>query len=165
MWTASSSEKKTYDPHPAGPYVARVCDVWESEQDNQYYGTKGPDGKIDERRTIVKVCVGFLTAESIEIDGVLKPRYTSFWATKSWHEKSNLRKFVAGFAPDLAKSDEVDPDALIGRTALVNVEQYAKKDGSMGHSVRTAMPVPKGMESLVPEIPADFVRHNDKPKP
>lgn len=165
MWTASSSEKRTYDPHPAGPYVARVCDVWESEQDNPYFGTTMPDGNKDERRTIVKVCIGFLTAESIEIDGVIKPRYTSFWATKSWHEKSNLRKFVSGFAPEMAKNDTVDPEELIGRIALVNVEQYAKKDGGTGHSVRTAMPVPKGMESLAPAIPSDFVRHNDKPKP
>lgn len=162
MWTASNStSSKTFDPHQAGPFVARICDVWESEFDNHYYGTTGPDGKKDDRRTITKVCIGFLTAESIEIDGVMKPRYTSFWAGKSWHEKSNLRKFVASFAKDVAEQDEVDPESLIGRIVLVNVEQYAKKDGSVGHSVKSAMPVPSGMDGLAPSLDG-FVRHKDK---
>lgn len=165
MWTNTSNEKKTFDPHPAGPYVAIVCDIWESEQENPYYGQTGPDGRTDERRTLTKVCVGFLTAESIEIDGVMKPRYTSFWATKSWNEKANLRKFIAGFAPEFAARENVDPEELIGTTAMINVNHYTKKDGAVGHGVKTAMPVPQGMDQLCPEIPADFVRHNDKPKP
>ena len=119
MWQAPKNETKTFDPHPTGPYVARICDQWEVEQENPYFGSTNPDGKVDERRTVTNVCIAMLTAESIEIDGQLRPRWVSFWASKSWHEKSNLRKFVAGFDPSFAANDQADPEELIGKKIIL----------------------------------------------
>ena len=92
------------------------------------------------------------------------PRYVSFWAPKTWHEKGNLRKFIAGWVPAFALEDNFDEEQLIGKPALVNVVQYTKDNGYAGAKVTGAMPVPKGMDGLVPAIPADFIRHRDKPQ-
>lgn len=162
MWTnEKKGERKAFEPHPAGTFAAVCCDVFEMEVPNNYYNTVNKfTGEMDTRRTITKACVAFLTTEQVEIDGVLKPRYTSLWATKNWNEKGNLRKFVGGWIPSAAASDVFDPETLIGKTALVSVKQYPRKDGSMGHTVQLAMALPPGMSA--PSIPADFVRHKDK---
>ena len=161
MWQAPKNETKTFDPHPTGPYVARICDQWEVEQENPYFGSTNPDGKVDERRTVTNVCIAMLTAESIEIDGQLRPRWVSFWASKSWHEKSNLRKFVAGFDPSFAANDQADPEELIGKVVMVNIVHHTKKDGTIRAKVAAAMPAPKGMEHLAPSLDG-YVRHADK---
>ena len=171
MWTNESNERKGFEAHPEGSYPARCVDVFELTKDNPNYGKenkyKNDAGgyDIDTRKQLTSVCVSFMTSEEMEYKGKMAPRYVSFWANKTWNEKGDLRKFITGFAPEIAKSDKADPESLIGLTALVNVVQYKKSNGYMGAKVISAMPVPKGMESLAPEIPADFVRHNDKPKP
>ena len=157
-----NKERKTYEPHPAGAYPAVCCDVFEMEQRNVYFGQVNKfTGEVDNRETVTKVCIGFLTTETIEIEGVVKPRYTSFWAPKSWHEKSNLRKFVSRWMSSMGKMDTLDLEDLIGTGALVQVENYARRDGGIGHSVGNAMALPAGMAA--PAIPAEFVRHKDKP--
>ena len=157
----STGDKKTYAPHPEGAFAAVCCDVFSMELPNKFYNTKSKfTGEMDMRQTITKVCISFLTSETIEIDGEKKPAYTSYWATLSWHEKANLRKFVGQWIRGAGDKDVFDEETLIGMTALVNVIQYDRNNGGKGHSVTTAMPLPKGMEA--PGIPADFVRHKDK---
>lgn len=156
-----SSGKKTYDPHPPGAYAAVCCDVFEVEQRNSFYGQRSKfTGEVDNRETVTKVCIAFLSTETIEIDGELKPRYTSFWAAKSWHEKGNLRKFVSRWMAGMGKMETFDLEKLIGCGALIQVDNYSRRDGTIGHSVGNAMALPAGMEA--PDIPVDFTRHKDK---
>ncbi len=171
MWTNEQTEKKGFEPHPAGSYPATCCDIFEHTKDNPNYNQPKPykndqgEHDIDTRKTITSVCVSFMTSEEHEVDGKMTPRYVSFWAPKTWHEKGNLRKFVAGWMPSFAADDSFDEEQLIGLPALVNVVQYQKTNGYMNAKVTGAMPVPKGMDGLCPAIPSDFVRHNDKPQP
>jgi hypothetical protein len=92
----------------------------------------------------------------------VKPRYTSFWAPMSWHEKSKLRQAVAKWMPAFTMNEDVNLDDLIGKPCMVSVKQYTKRDGSTGHGVDSMVPLPKGMEAMVPKIPADFERHDDR---
>ncbi len=155
-------DRPKHDPHEAGTFAAVCVDNFTVTKPNPYKGQ--PDrfnpGKIDNRETLTQVCIGFLTTETIEIDGVLKPRYTSFWAPMSWHEKSKLRQTVAKWVPEFAMNDDVDLDDLIGRPCMVTVTNYTKRDGSVGHGVDVIAPPMKGLQC--PTIPADFERHKDR---
>jgi len=170
MWTNEQTDKKGFEAHPEGSYPAVCCDIFEHTKDNPNYNKPKPfkndEGgyDIDTRQTITSVCVSFLTSEEVVIEGKLMPRYVSFWAPKTWHEKGNLRKFVAGWIPSFAADDNFDEEQLIGKPALVNVVQYTKSNGYAGAKVAGAMPTPKGMDTLVPKIPSDYVRHRDKPQ-
>lgn len=162
-WSSESKGGKTFDPHPPGAYAAVCCDVFDKVFPNPFYGQ--PDkftGKIDNRQNVTKVCIAFLTSETIDMDGEDKPRFTSFWAAQSWHEKAKLRQFVSWWLPEVGKLESIDPETLVGRTAMVNVENYTKRDGSLGHGVTVAMVLPKGMTDDVPTLDG-YVRHRDKP--
>jgi hypothetical protein len=147
--TSGSSGSKDFAPHPEGQFMAVCADVFTKVKPNKYKGTVGNNGKVDSRETITSICVSFLTDEAIEIDGQLKPRYASFWATASLGTPdypSNLRKFLKAWMPALtdAQLERFDADQLIGK----------------GANVMGAMTPPKG--ATIPMIPADFVRHKDK---
>jgi len=168
MWSNEKTEKKGFEAHEEGAFPAVCVDIFEHTKENDNYKKPKPfkndEGgyDIDTRQTITSVCVSFMTSEQVEIDGKMMPRYVSYWAPKTWHEKGNLRKFVAGWIPAFAADDNFDEEQLIGKSALVNVVQYTKHNGYAAAKVSGAMPIPKGMDSLVPAIPSDFVRHNDK---
>jgi hypothetical protein len=170
MWTNEASDKKGFEAHPEGSYPATCVDIFEHTKDNPNYNKPKPykndEGghDIDTRPTITSVCVSFMTSEEMEFKGEMVPRYVSFWAPKTWNEKGNLRKFIAGWIPAFAADDNFDEEQLIGKPALVSVVRYPKANGYEGAKVSGAMPVPKGMDGLCPAIPKDFIRHNDKPK-
>lgn len=162
--TGNKGDSKEFTPHPEGVFAAVCVDVFTKEGTNPYYGQVNKfTGEVDNRQTVTKACIAFLTQEYIEVDGVNKPRYTSFWAGMSWHEKSKLRGFVAKWMPMIGANDSVNPEQLIGKHALVTVEQYTRRDGKVGHSVSAAMGLPPAMASFVPAVPADFVRQKGKP--
>jgi hypothetical protein len=168
MWTNEQQEKKSFEAHEQGAFPAVCVDIFEHTKDNDNYMKpkkfKNDEGRydIDTKKTITSVCVSFMTSELMEYNGKMAPRMVSFWAPKTWHEKGNLRKFVAGWIPAFAADDNFDEEQLIGRSSLVNVVQYTKHNGYTGAKVGGAMPIPKGMDALVPKIPADFIRHKDK---
>jgi hypothetical protein len=163
--TSGSSGSKDFAPHPEGQYMAVCADVFTKVKPNKYKGTVGNNGKVDSRETITSICVSFLTDEAIEIDGQLKPRYASFWATASLGTPdypSNLRKFLKAWIPSLKDSDlaTFDADKLIGRGAYLTITHSTDVAGKRWANVMGAMTPPKG--ASIPQIPADFVRHKDK---
>jgi len=145
--------------------MAVCADVFTKVKPNKYKGTVGNNGKPDTRDTITSICISFLTDEVIEIDGTLKPRYASFWATASLGTPdypSNLRKFLKAWIPALKDSDleSFDADKLIGRGAYLTIAHSVDAAGKTWANIMGAMTPPKGAD--VPKIPADFVRHKDK---
>lgn len=155
-----------FDPHPEGTFAAVCCDVFRHEKENEGYGkpSRFPNDEgqypIDNRKTLRSIVFSFITNEVLEINGEMKPRYVSKWVSDSWHEKSNCRKFVSGWMPEAGRLDTFNLDTLVGRAAMVQVEQYTKRSGYTGANVSNAMALPKGM--VAPEIPDDFVRHDDR---
>lgn len=151
--------------------MAVCCDVFTKEQPNKYKGQilkfGKNKGKPDERETLTKVCIAFLTEEAIEIDGDLKPRYASYWASGSMGTSeypSNVRKFLKSWWPTLtdAQIDEgFDLDKLIGQGAYLTIVQSTDDKGKTWANVIGIAQPPKG--ATIPVIPEDFVRHNDKP--
>lgn len=167
--TAKSNDRPKHEPHEEGTFAAICVDNFTITKPNPYKGqvNKWDTSKIDNRDTVTKVCIAFMTTETIVMDGVEKPRYTSFWAPMTWHEKSKLRQAIAKWMPAFAMNDTVDLDDLIGKPCMVSVEQYpktfnGKPTGEIGDSVIAIVPLPKGMEAMVPKIPADFERHKDR---
>ena len=147
--------------------MAVCCDIYVKELPNKYKGQTNQRGKVDDRETVEKVCIAFLTTEQIEIDGVMKPRYVSYWGSASMGTvdyPSNVRKFLMGWFPTL-KDAQVDAgfdlDRLIGQGAYItitNSDPDAK--GKVWANIRGAMQPPPGAPAV--SIPADFVRHKDK---
>ena len=168
MWINEKKDNKGFEPHPEGSYPATCVDIFEFTKENTNFNKPKPfkndkgEYEIDTRPTITSVCVSFMTSEEMMLDGKMVPRYVSFWAPKTWHEKGNLRKFVAGWIPAFAADDNFDEEQLIGAHALVNVVRYVNSGGYEKAKIVGAMQVPKMMEHLCPAIPSDFVRHNDK---
>jgi len=148
--------------------MAVCADVFTKTLPNKYKGTPNDKGNVDTRDTITKVCISFLTTEMIEIDGTPKPRYASFWASASMGSidyPSNARKFIKGWWPTLT-DEQIDTgfdlDKLIGKGAYLTITHSTDKNGKVWANIAGAMQPPQG--SPVPQIPADFVRHNDKVK-
>lgn len=164
-WSNEGNKGGTkFEPHPPGVYAAVCCDVFEKVFPNPFHGQADKfTGKIDNRKDVTKVCIAYLTSETIEVDGEVKPRFSSFWAAQSWHEKSKLRTFVSKWLPEVGKLESVDPEQLVGKTAMVSVDNYTKRDGEIGHGVTVAMALPKGMAADVPSA-AGYTRHKDKPE-
>lgn len=155
--------KFQWQPHPAGTFVAVLCDVHQYITPNPNFGKPRPgSGEIDTFAELSKIVLSFLTAETIDINGETLPRYTSFIANASWAEKSKLRQTVAKWQPQFATRLTVNLDELIGTPAMVTVATYKKKDGGTGSNVDTIAPLMRGVEHLVPSI-ANYVRKKDRP--
>ena len=160
-----------FTPHEAGNFMGVCADAFIKEYPNKYKGqlqSFGKNkGKPDERETIEKVCISFLTTEQIDIKGEMKPRMCSFWAPSSLGSAdypSNLRKFIKGWFPTLKDDsfDRFDLDKLIGRNGWLTITQEKGNDGKTYANVVSATQPPPGVPS--PTIPSDFVRHQDKPQ-
>lgn len=173
---SESSGGGSFEPHPPGSFLAVLADVFIKSFPNKYKGQMlkfGKNkGKPDERETIDKVCLAFLTEEPIEVDGQLKPRYASYWASAGFGTSdypSNLRKFLKGWWPTLTDAViDADPangfdlDRFIGRGAYITIQNEPDRHdpSKIWSNVTGAMQPPKG--STIPLIPADFVRHDAK---
>lgn len=147
--------------------MAVCCDVFVKEQPNRYKGSVNNSGKVDNRETVTKICFAFLTTETIEIEGKPKPRYASFWATASWGTAdypSNARDFVKTWQPKITDANiaKLDTEQLVGKAAWLTIVHNVGKDGKTYANVKSAMQPPPNMPA--PVVPADFVRHDDKPE-
>lgn len=163
--TSSGSGSNDFTPHPQGQFMAVCADVFTKVKPNKYKGQTGNNGKVDTRDTVTSICLSFLTDEMIEIEGKMKPRYASFWATASMGTDdypSNLRKFLRGWFPALKSGDfeRFDAEKLIGRGAYLTIAHSDDASGKTWANIVGAMTPPKG--SPVPLVPVDFVRHKDK---
>lgn len=154
---------KDFAPHPEGSFMAVCADVFTKEMPNRYKGQTDKNGNVDNRETVRKVCVAFLTTEVIEINGELKPRYASWWGAATFGSDdypSNLRKFIKAWQPQVKDWKKVDLDQFIGKGAWLTITHSVDKNGKTWANVAGAMQPPPG--SPIPAIPADFVRHKDK---
>lgn len=164
---SGQSGTNSYTPHPDGTFMAVCADVFTRDMPNKYNGQVNQRGQVDTRETITKVCISFLTDEQIEIDGQMKPRYASYWASATYGSidyPSNVRKFLKAWFPKLTDADMegLDLDKFIGKGAYLTIVHSVSKDGKTYANITGAMQPPKGAEC--PAIPSDFVRHNDKAK-
>lgn len=169
---SSQPSESSFEPHPPGTFLAVLADVFVKSTPNKYRGqllTMGKNkGKPDERETIEKVCFAFLTEEPIEIDGELKPRYASYWASAGLgtaEYPSNARKFLKGWWPTLTDAvidAGLDLDRFIGKGAYVTITHSVDKQGKTWANITGSMQPPKG--STIPMIPTDFKRHKDNVK-
>lgn len=163
--TSSQSTGTNFTPHPSGTFMAICCDVFTKDKPNKYKGTVNQRGQVDNRETITSVCISFLTEETIEIEGVAKPRYASFWGTATLGTAdypSNVRKFIKAWWPKLTDEhmSDLDLDTFIGKGAYLTITHAPDKTGKVWANVTGAMQPPKGAE--LPSIPAEFLRHKDK---
>jgi hypothetical protein len=159
MSKPQGSDDKKFDPHPEGTFMAVCRDVFIDRKPNPKYPGTTDFGK-PEPIELVKVVFEFLTDEPIEIGGQMMPRLIRFRANLSWHDDSNLRKFVRGWNPLLGKLDNADLEQLVGAGAYLTITQSAGKDGVVWSNIQGAAAPPKG--ASVPMIPTDFVRNNGK---
>jgi len=159
-----SDSSSNFTPHPSGTFMAVCCDVFTKEVENKYKGSKDYKGNIDTRDTLTKVCISFLTEETIEIDGQTKPRYASFWAAFKMGTSeypSNLRTFLMAWYPTMTHEqvEDMDLDKLVGKAAYLTIT-HSESGGKTYANVKGAAQAPKGVAA--PAIPADFIRHKDK---
>lgn len=158
-----NNKKGSFEPHPVGQFAAVCADVYETEQPNPYKGSKFPNSdEIDNRETITKVVVAFLTESAIELpEKGLQPRYVSVWNTATWSDQGNFRKFITGWLPEVGASDKIDTESLVGMPAYLTIAaNISKKNGKTYHNVVNVITPPPGY--AVPSIPADFKRRKDK---
>jgi hypothetical protein len=142
------SNKKTYEPVPAGTHVARlyrlvqigtVESVWQGETKN-----------------LMKIWLSFELCNEKKVfkEGEpAKPMTVSVEYTLSMGPKANLRKFVEGMIGTALKDEEADGfdvETLVGKACLINVS-HTKKGDKTYVNVMSASPLIKGMEA-----PAQF---------
>lgn len=167
MPTVIESPESNFVPHPEGQHIAIVRDTFLRTRPNPFKGqqrdAKDPSKGVDERDTITELVIEFLTDHEVEVKGEMKPGFVRYTATASLAENSNLRKFLKGWWPALKDEDfkRFDADKLIGKGAYITVSHRVDKRGGVWANVVVAMQPPKG--SLLPMIPPDFVRHEDRP--
>jgi hypothetical protein len=80
--------------------------------------------------------------------------------TASLNEKANLRKVLEswrgrGFTAEELKGFDIEK--VIGVPCLLNIVPKAKADGTVVAAIAAVMPLPKGIEVMVPELPRDHV--------
>lgn len=164
MPTIIEAPESNFVPHPEGQHIGIVRDTFLRTRPNPWKGRENDNGDVDTRETITEIIIEFLTDHLVEIKGELKPGFVRYTATASVAENSNLRKFLKGWFPALKDEDfkRFDADKLIGKGAYITVAHRPDKKGNIWANVVVAMQPPKG--SQLPVIPADFVRHEDRPE-
>lgn len=163
--------EKEFEAHPEGTFVAVCRDIYVKDEPNPYHGKVSKfTGKVDEKEFSTRIYFEFLTDEPIEINGKLVPRFARYRSNLSWHEDSNLRKFVRSWNPAMGKDDNADLELLVGKGCYLTIAHNTGTNGNVYANVVSIAAPPKG--SSVPMIPAEFVRHKDrsengvtKPKP
>lgn len=157
------TEGKDFEPHPEGTFVAVCRDIYVKDEPNPYYRKVSKfNGRVDEKEFTKRIYFDFLTDEAIEIKGDLLPRFARYRANVSWHEDSNLRKFVRAWNPPLGKDDNADLQALVGKGAYLTIAHEQGKDGKTYANVVGIAAPPKG--ATIPKVPAGFVRYKDRPE-
>jgi hypothetical protein len=156
MTKPQGDDNKKFDPHPEGAFMAVCRDIYIDRKPNPKYPGTSPFGR-PEPQELVKVVFEFLTDEPIEIGGQMLPRLIRYRANASWHEDSNLRKFVSIWNPAIGKQDTSDLEALVGAGAYLTITQSTAADGKIWSNIQGAAAPPRG--ASIPAIPTDFARH------
>lgn len=164
MATIIEAPESNFTPHPAGTFIGIMRDACLRTRPNPWKGSENDKGQVDDRDTITELVLEFLTDHLVDIKGELLPGFVRYTATASVAENSNLRKFLKGWFPQLKDEDfkRFDADKLIGKGAYLTVSHRTDKKGNTWANVVGAMQPPKG--SVLPLIPKDFVRYQDRPE-
>lgn len=152
---------KDFEAHPEGNFMAVCRDIYIKDEPNPYFGKVSKfTGKVDEKEHTTRIYFEFLTDEPIEINGKMVPRFARYRANVSWHDDSNLRKFVHAWSPALGKDDNADLQGLVGKGAYLTISHNLGNDGKTYANIVGIAAPPKG--ATVPMVPADFVRFKDR---
>ncbi len=141
---APKSERKQFDPVPAGNHVARVYRV-------VHIGTLEDEWK-GEPKLINKIMIGFELPNETKVfkeERGAEPYTISREFTLSFAPKSNLLPIVEGIIGTALTEDEAasfDATKLVGMTCLLNVV-HNTKDGNTYSNIHGTSPLPKGMEA------------------
>lgn len=134
--------------HPAGRFLGTLADVYILREKNQFFGKAGIDKQIDNRETVDRVYLTFVTSA-----GVVTQRYTA-----STSPKSTLYKVLCTWQPKLAgRLGGFDLDRLIGKGADLTITLKPNRDGTKEFNDVTAI-IPMRDGDVAPEIPGTFNR-------
>lgn len=140
---APKSEKKQFEPVPAGNHVARVYSIID-------IGTNEDEFK-GEKKMVHKIRVGFELPNETKVfkeEKGAEPYNVSREWTLSFAPKSNLLPIVEGILGrkmEEAEAEVFDVTTLIGQTCLLNIV-HEEKNGTTYANIHGTSPIPKGME-------------------
>jgi hypothetical protein len=172
---APKTEKKAFDVHPAGSYAAVLCDMYLLNEVNFFHGKETQSGEIDERLTVQKLYLCFLTESMIDIEGEAKPRWIRQGYNFSLGDNSGLAKTLRQWRKELmaVKSlykhfDEVSGislESLIGYQAYIEIthKPNLKNPESPYCNITNILPLPKfnpesGEPIKLVQIPHEYKR-------
>lgn len=139
IWAKASGS--SFKPAPAGPAVARCCDVVDLGMVKSSFKDEQGHAKVQHKVRLV-----WQLADPDPETGkrpIVSERYTL-----SLHEKATLRQHLESWRGRLFTDKELagfDVETVIGVPAYLNIV-HAHKEGSVYANVRAVMPPPKGSE-------------------
>lgn len=173
---APASEKKAFKAHKEGKFSAVLCDVYELVEPNYFAGKADrTTGEIDNRQTVRKLYLSFLTSETVEIKGEKKPAWIRQGYNFSLGENANLAKVLKAWIKDLRDADLYERfrkspiDDLIGTSAFIEISHSPNRNDPANPYANVigvaALPKfdPESGEPITPMvIPADYTRSDVK---
>jgi len=151
--TATSESTGGYTPIDAGTYVARCYSMIHIGTIEEVF--KG------EPKMMNKVRISWELPTEMKVFNEEKgeqPLSVSKEFTLSMHEKSNLRKFLAGWrGADFtdAESKAFDVTVLIGKECMLSIIHKTSKSGNVYADISSCSTIPKGM-TIAPQINQSF---------
>lgn len=154
MITATNKGGSSYEPVPAGTYVARCYSMVQI-------------GTVDENimgaiKKLHKVRISWELPTELKVfkeENGEQPYVISKEFTLSMHEKATLRKFLEGWrgkAFTEKESEALDITVLIGKPCMLSIIHKTSKSGSTYAEISSCSAMPKGMEAP-PQINDDFI--------
>lgn len=108
-----------------------------------------------------KVVLMWELSETIKEGEYAGKRFTvSKTYTASLNDKATLCQHLEGWRGRPFTAEEkrgFELDNIIGKPCMLNIVPKARANGEMGTAVAAVMPLIKGVEPMVPELPRDFV--------
>jgi len=155
----ATNEGVTYEPIPAGNYVARCYQMI-------HLGTI-QEIVMGEPKTLNKVRLSWELPTEMKVFKEEKgeqPCSISQEFTLSLHEKSNLRKFLAGwrgkdFTEEQAKAFDIT--VLMGKECMLNIIHKPSKNGKVYANISSCSTLPKGLKCPA-QINPSFVLSYDE---
>ncbi len=154
----ATNEVTNYEPIPAGNYVARCYQMIQIGTVNENI--------MGEIKTMNKVRISWELPTELKVFKEEKgeqPCSISKEFTLSLHEKSNLRKFLAGwrgkdFTEEQAKLFDIT--VLAGKECMLNIIHKTSKQGKTFAEISSISTLPKGLK-CPPQINPSFILSYD----
>jgi hypothetical protein len=155
----ATNESTGYEPIPAGNYVARCYQMIHIGTVNELVN--------GETKVMNKVRVSWELPTEMKVFKEEKgeqPSSISKEFTLSLHEKSNLRKFLAGwrgkdFTEEQAKSFDIT--VLLGKECMLNIIHKTSKSGKTYAEINSVSALPKGVKCPKQINPTFILSYDD----